>query len=146
MRHLLLLVLGLATVGCGTPRYTWRAAPNGPTALRVQTQFDSKTNLTPEAQKLYVDTIRETLSSWAEILPEAEPAKEGDIRIYGKPTATRPYTSSFMKTHIMAYMDPLSGDAKLIAENRAREQAKGLARWIVNDLQRISLLPGKPIR
>ncbi|WP_243324025.1 hypothetical protein [Geothrix sp. SG200] len=208
MRHRFLLVLGLALLGCGRPHYTWRTAPNAvntPIALRIQTQFDPKAKLTPEAQKLYVDSIHEALSSWAEILPEAEPAKEGDItlririscacrsefarqadatmelaslfdrdrprpatrnpeaiqrdrlgydaddmqgdiRIYGRATAAHPYTSIFMKAHLMAFMDPLSGDAKLVAANRAREQARGLARWIIADLQRIDLLPREPIR
>lgn len=205
MRTRLVLILLLAVLGCTPHRYVWRTAPQGRAALRVRTSFDPKLGYGSATQQLYVETIRETLSAWADLAPDDGPASAEDIvlqihisceckpqalrqadatmelisafdrdrrptgvrdaertqrdrlgydaddmlgriQVFARETLNHPYSSIFMKSHLMADMDPLPGDARLDATRRTQEQAKGLARWIVQDLQRIALLPPTPLR
>lgn len=205
MRTQLSLILLLALLGCAPHRYTWRPSPQGRVALRIRTSFDPKLGYEPATRELYVETIRATLSAWADLAPDDGPTSaedivlqihisceckpqalqqadatmelisafdrdrrptgardaervqrtrlgydaddmQGRIQVFARETLDHPYSSIFMKSHLMADMDPLPGDARLDATRRAREQAKGLARWIVQDLQRIALLPPAPIR
>lgn len=205
MRNHIIISCLILLVGCSAPKYVWRNAPGEHITLHVQTNFDPKMNFTPEAKKLYAESIHDVLSKWIDIasdsslttssdvtlvinvscqcksnfLTQADATMDlisifdrdshdidrnefenkqririgydaedmqGDIHVYSTNTQNHPYSSIFLKAHIMTFMEPLSADSKLIATNRSREQAKGLARLIVSDLQRINLLPPAPIR
>lgn len=69
----------------------------------------------------------------------------GSLSIYSPQTVNNPYKSHFLTTFITRYMDPLSNDAKLVQSNIQQEQARGLARWIVADLQGVGLAPKAPV-
>lgn len=68
----------------------------------------------------------------------------GSLSIHSPQTWNKPYKSIFLKSSITHYMDPLSNDAKLVQSNIQQEQARGLARWMVADLQRVGLAPRAP--
>lgn len=69
----------------------------------------------------------------------------GSLSIYAPQTRKQPYKSVFLKTFIARHMDPLSNDARLVRSNIQTEQARGLARWMVADLQQAGLAPRAPV-
>lgn len=71
---------------------------------------------------------------------------QGSLSIHAPQTRTQPYKSLFLKTFVAQNMDPLSSDARLVRSNVQSEQARGLARWMVSDLQRAGLAPTAPVR
>ncbi len=70
---------------------------------------------------------------------------QGSLSIHAPQTWKQPYKSLFLKTWIAQRMDPLSNDERLVRSNIQQEQARGLARWIVADLQRVGLAPKAPM-
>lgn len=69
---------------------------------------------------------------------------QGYLSIQAPQTRQEPYKSLFLKNLVAQHMDPLSNDARLVRSNIQGEQARGLARWMVADLQRAGLAPKAP--
>ncbi|MBI1753779.1 MAG: hypothetical protein HY014_11210 [Acidobacteria bacterium] len=70
---------------------------------------------------------------------------QGSLSIHAPQTWKQPYKSLFLKTFVAHYMDPLSNDARLVRSNVQAEQARGLARWMVADLQQVGLASKAPV-